>query len=120
MAAKSKTQAVPQAQTALRAVECLDDSFSVVGGGDLKATPFAIHPDAGAIELAIGVQTRLKRLLTLIRNVSTTDADEDTFDALAGYAEEIVALADAMADKIQCPAQSMKAIKGTESEAVSG
>jgi hypothetical protein len=105
MAAKSKAQTEPQAQRNERPVKCSDDHFRVAGG-QLKAAPLAINPEAGSLELAIGTQTRVHRLVKVIQGHSTSDMrDRNTFDVLAGYAEEIVALADATVDRLQSGAR---------------
>lgn len=103
MAAKKSTAtpSVAPAPQKTVGIECADDHMRAIGG-HIDHTPLAINPDAGALDLALGTQARVRRLARIMVDVSTGDTcDSDSLDMLTGYAEEIVALADATVDRLQ-------------------
>ena len=99
----ASTESDQQAPEGDSGIEVTDD----VGYGEINQRPLAINPRASALELAIGVLARIHRLTSIMEDVSTADAiTGNSVLGLACYAEEIVALADAVVERLQAGQQA--------------
>src|SRR5258707_415879 len=76
-------------------IKCWDDTDYAMGC-TLVNTALAINPKAGILELALGTQARVHRLVRVMQDVATGDSiNNDSVCNLANYAQEIAAIADA-------------------------